>query len=708
MKTVLRQTAVSTFILMAGISPAGILMASAQAAAASELSLKRVVLSTGGVGYLESEATVDGEATLTLDVPLDQVDDVLKSLIVYDPKGSAGEITLPGREPLTQSFADLPFDRTALNSEVDLLNALQGAEIKVTTPRVITGRLVHVDQDTATGPGGVAEPRDWVSVMTDAGLQRFALHSTDAIAFTDPALQHQVETALSRIAAYRATGRRQLTLQTHGSGQRTVRVGYVVGMPLWKATYRLSLPADPSAVTAHLQGWAVLENMSGRAWQDVQLTLLSGNPVTFRQALYESYYVPRPSVPVESGGHVLPPADDGAVAMAQSFAAKANEEPTGGRRRALGVPAPAAAPPPAAPMSAPIPAPMPAPIEATLAEEGATQVAFTAPYKVSVAAGQSLVLPLLDRDLPAQRTDLYQASVDRLHPLAAVGLRNDTGTGLPPGVLTLYQQGDPGALYLGDARLVAFPAGDKRLLSYAVDNKVTIDSSTSTRRPVIKASIADGVLHLGRAVRSTTIYAVKASTAPPKLLIEQPRNPAAKLTAPDPTGVEVTPGAYRMPVTLGDKGQTTLNVVEEQPVEETIRLLDIADDRLDVLVSSTELDAKTRQILGDLAARRQKAAQQRAELDRLKEQRSRLLDDEKRLRANLSVLGNDPAVHKAQLEKFNDTESAIETTTKDITNAANSLAASERDLNAYIAHLTSERATGTGARGGYISFITCA
>src|SRR5579862_10027920 len=88
---------------------------------AADLTLKRVVLSTGGVGYFEYEAAVTGDATLALDVPLDQVDDVLKSLVVYDSGGSAGEITLPGREPLTQSFADLPFDRNALQSAIGLL-----------------------------------------------------------------------------------------------------------------------------------------------------------------------------------------------------------------------------------------------------------------------------------------------------------------------------------------------------------------------------------------------------------------------------------------------------------------------------------------------------------------------------------------------------------------------------------------------------------
>src|SRR5207249_253456 len=248
-----------------------------------------------------------------------------------------------------------------------------------------------------------------------SGLQQFVLQEVDAIAFADPALQRQVEAALSRIATYRAGGRRQLTLSTHGAGQRTVRVGYVVAMPLWKASYRMSLPPDPKAQTARLQGWAVLENFSGRAWQDVELTLLSGNPVTFRQALYESYYVPRPTVPVESGSHVLPPPDSGTVGtVAAETAAKAGDRRDEMKKmqRSMGGAANMA-------MAAPAAAPPPAQIEAAAAAEEATQIAFTPPYKVSVAAGQSLVLPLLDRELPARRLDLYQPALNRQHPLAA-------------------------------------------------------------------------------------------------------------------------------------------------------------------------------------------------------------------------------------------------------------------------------------------------
>ena len=139
---------------------------------AADLSLERIMLSSGGVGYFEYEAVVDGNATLSLDVPLDQIDDILKSLVVYDDGGTAGEVTLPGREPLTQSFVDLPFDRAALNSAPALLNALQGAEVRVTGAKPMNGRLLRVVEETARGTDGLAIPRDRVTLLTDNGIEQ--------------------------------------------------------------------------------------------------------------------------------------------------------------------------------------------------------------------------------------------------------------------------------------------------------------------------------------------------------------------------------------------------------------------------------------------------------------------------------------------------------------------------------------------------------
>lgn len=91
----------------------------------------------GGVGYFEHEAQVTGDTTLTLDVPLDQVDDVLKRIVVFDDKGGVGTVRLPGREPLDYLFREMSIRPEALNSIPDLLAALKGAPVTVSGKRAV-------------------------------------------------------------------------------------------------------------------------------------------------------------------------------------------------------------------------------------------------------------------------------------------------------------------------------------------------------------------------------------------------------------------------------------------------------------------------------------------------------------------------------------------------------------------------------------------
>src|SRR5471030_2036642 len=284
-------------------------------AAAQTLALKRVMLSSGGLGYFEYEAAVEGDATLKITVPLDQVDDVLKSLVVYDDKGNVGGLSLPGREPLKQLFKDLPFDQAALDSPANLLNALKGAEISVGGAKTLAGRVVSVEEESLpTTDGKNAVRRTRVTLLTERGLQQFVLEEAENLQFADPALRDKVGQALLALQANRGKDARTLDLMTRGQGKRTVRVAYIVAVPVWKASYRLTLPMDAAIPKAALQGWATIENLSGQDWKEVELTLVSGRPVAFHQALYEAYYVTRPEVPVEVAGRLNPYIDRGGVA----------------------------------------------------------------------------------------------------------------------------------------------------------------------------------------------------------------------------------------------------------------------------------------------------------------------------------------------------------------------------------------------------------
>ncbi len=287
-------------------------------AAAQDLVLKRVMLSSGGLGYFEYEAAVEGDATLKLTVSLAQVDDVLKSLVVYDDKGGVGGLSLPGREPLAQAFKDLPFDQEQLGSPADLLATLKGAEITVGGSRAITGRIVSVQDETVTTNDGKATTkRTRVTLLTDRGLQQFILEDAENLQFADPALRGKIAQALLAIQTNRAKDARTLDLSTRGQGKRTVRVAYIVEVPVWKASYRLTLPGDAAAKSA-LQGWATVENLSGQDWKDIELTLVSGRPVAFHQALYDAYYVKRPEIPVEVAGRLMPGVDRGGVEAAKA------------------------------------------------------------------------------------------------------------------------------------------------------------------------------------------------------------------------------------------------------------------------------------------------------------------------------------------------------------------------------------------------------
>ncbi len=188
--------------------------------AAADLALKRVVLSTGGVGYFEYDAEVTGDAALSLDVALDQVDDVLKSLVVYDSGGTAGEITLPGREPLTKIVSGTPFEDAALNSLADLLNRLSGAELRIDGPQPASGRLVHVYAQTERAPDNVMLTRFHLALMTDAGLRQVALDDIGTIAFADAELQKRLAATLAQMATQQADKVRRLTLHSRGSGTR--------------------------------------------------------------------------------------------------------------------------------------------------------------------------------------------------------------------------------------------------------------------------------------------------------------------------------------------------------------------------------------------------------------------------------------------------------------------------------------------------------
>jgi hypothetical protein len=651
-------------------------------AVAQDLALKRVMLSSGGLGYFEYEAAIEGDATLKLTVSLDQVDDVLKSLVVYDDKGGIGGLSLPGKEPLRQTFKDMPFDQAALESPANLLGALKGAQISVGGPRAISGRIVSVEEETQTvNDGKTTIKRTRVALFTDTGLQQFILEDAENLQFADPVLRDKIGQALLAIQSNRAKDARTLELSARGQGRRTVRVAYIVAVPVWKASYRLTLPADIGAPKAALQGWATIENLSGQDWKGVELTLVSGRPVAFHQALYEAYYVTRPEVPVEVAGRLNPYIDRGGVAVAETR--RAPPPPPAGP-----APAPAMKQRDAAFEAAPVA--QAAGAEQVEATDAATQVTFKFPNPVNVANGRTLSIPVIDRETPAQRLALFQSDSTARNPMAAVRLTNDGDTGLPPGILTIYERDKAGLVsYVGDARLSAFPIGEKRLLAYALDEKITIEREGAQTERLATGTIAGGVLRYSRVIRQTSTYRVRGPARESRqLIVLQRRLPGWTLTKPDAKGIELSEGAYRIPFQLpgGDVTQVA-EVAQEQIQHQELRLFNTGSDQIRVFAQATEFDAKTREALTRILQLQQTVGEAERKLAQIDTERQQIVQEQARLRDNLARVPANSDLQRRYLATLDKQETDLEALGKRRAEAEKAVEAARDALRAYVSQL---------------------
>jgi len=554
-------------------------------AEAAELPLSRVVLSSSGLAQFTHSGQVTAGATVDLSVRLDQVDDVLKSMTVFDREGAIGAVSLAGKTPLAELFRDLPFGPEALNSPKALLNALVGSEVEITGPVNAKGRVFRVEDERVALPNnGGTTVRHRLTLLTENGVVQAPLEEVTSLRFTDPQAREQIERALAGLAENRAKERRKIAINFLGQGTRNVAVSYVVAAPIWKTAYRLVLPQEGGK--ARLQGWAVLENLTGGDWKDVDLVLVSGNPVALRQPLYTAFFAERPEVPVKTAARLVPRADDAESRPSGGMLAELQES-AALKRRAIAAPAPprmaqrgfapralADAPPEPRDLLAAV-------AEAAAAEDASTQLLYRFPAKLTLATGHTMMVPFVDREVTASRTWLYQPETSEHRPLAAVRIRNDGDAGLPPGIVTaLEPSADGQANFVGDAQLPLLPKGAVKFVTFALDGKTDIRREDKGVRRTVLGKAVDGKLTLAIRSRRTISYEV---TPPPdedrEIVVEEARADGWAPAA-DAKNVEETPTRFRYTITA-PKGKTTYAaLVLDRTDRETITLTDLAPEEI--------------------------------------------------------------------------------------------------------------------------------
>ncbi|MDR3170676.1 MAG: hypothetical protein LBU17_03505 [Treponema sp.] len=607
----------------------------AQPGDSNQTPLRRITLFSSGVGFFEHQGTLSGSAELILPFNQTAVNDALKSLVINDPGSSSPSVHYPSEQTLYRTLRSLKIDLSGNPGIAQILEGLKGADIEIATPTHISGRIIGVEYRRSGVQNGDIPTEAYLSLYTPQGIQVIGLSAIHAFTFKDPQIHADLNRALDLIMGDAHT--RNLTISLPGESRRDVTLSYVIPTPVWKVSYRLDLNQE----TPLLQGWAIVDNDGDTDWNNVELSLVTGRPVSFIQNLYAPYHLARPVLPLAIAG----------IADAQTYDSGWGGSSYGGEAAELtmeelipeaGIVANKFADaerPKKMPLAALRSSVTGGGMETAQGTVAGDQFAFTLRKPVNLARQQSAMLPLVEAGVQAQRVLVFSgakaAEGGIIHPAISAEITNTTGMKLPAGPITVYD----GGTYMGDALIAFFPEQEKRLIAYGDELSVTGAVSASRSQFMTAVTISQGILTIVRKQIYEKVYAFKnAGGTPKRLMVEHPITPGTTLSA-DQSFTERTDRVYRFSMDL-PAGELSFSVKEESPLSERITLTQLKVESLISYASNREISEAVRGALQKAVELKQKADAAKRDLGELEAQRTRLIGEQDRIRRNLEAAGS--------------------------------------------------------------------
>jgi hypothetical protein len=618
----------------------------------ANLPITRVVLYKHGVGYFEREGTVDGDAALALTFKQAEVSDVLKSLTVLDLDGGhIASVSYDSTKPLEQLLAEVALSIPDEDSVVGLLPQIKGARVAVQPPdgQRAEGILLGVDTTERQTADGVVKVV-LVSLLSDGGeVRSFDLHALARLEVLDAALRRDLDFYLRTQLSAKKKDARTFTFFAQGQRQRTIRLSYTLEAPVWKATYRILLGEEGKPPM--IQGWAVVDNMLDEDWENVQLSLIAGLPVSFVHDLYTPRYIRRPEVKVQETTGVLPPEVDEGIELALADEDVATYESADVIRGSS---------PAAVVRARRIQMEMGAGkvVSRSAVSSTPTQVRerrlgdlfeYEIEHPVTIRRNQSALVPIVLRPFEGRPVLLYNKHTRAENPMRCVEFKNTTGLTLEGGPVTVLEGGS----YVGEAMLETTKPDDQRLVPYAVELAVHVLDNIDTHEDrVHKVIIRRGHMRTYyKLVQQTTYSMNNKADNEQTVCLDHPRQGKEWKLLDTPEPHEVTENYWRFRFALPAKKVTQFVVKQQHVLDQTFALSDVSDQQLAFWLKQRYLDKKTEKLLAQVVELRQQLAGLDEKLQQLKHERDTIHNEQNRIRENLKSLG-DRSSEKELRERF--------------------------------------------------------
>ena len=704
-------------ILLASGGPAQSAEASgATNAASASLPLSEIILYSSGVGYFERSGDVEGRAQVDLRFKTEEINDLLKSLVVQDAGGGqVTTVTYGSRDPVTRALRSFGLDLTDNPTLGQLLNQARGEKVEVHWPQVLTGTILGVEKRKQ--PVGEKQEIDveYLNLVTDAGFHSIPMPQVQSVRLLNARLDGELRQALALLAASHDKDKKSVGITFAGTGKRKVSVSYVAQTPVWKTSYRLVL-ADKG--NPFLQGWAIVENTSDEDWSDVKLALVSGRPISFVMDLYQPLFVTRPTVVPELFSSLRPQVYEESMERPALASIAATPAPGGAGRGGGGrggaggggggmggggfggggaVNAPAST----VPMSGSevlarqrevTSGASMFDIERSAASMAtATRAGELFQYEiktpVSLQRQKSAMLPIVNQNVAGDKVSIYNQSVQVKYPLNGFRLTNSTSLHLMQGPITVFE----GDTYAGDARIDDIAPGQERLLSYGLDLKVEVEPQTGLgRNEMTTVVVKKGTVVATRKLSEEKTYNIRNRDQKKKLvLVEHPFRSDWELVEPKDKP-ERTRDQYRFAVPVEAERLAKLVVHEERQISETATLMNSGNDMIAVYLRAQKISPQVKDALQKVVSLRDQLSQTTTERQRREGRINEITQEQARIRENMSRLNQSSELYNRYVKELDQQETDLVALRKEIESFKDTETRQRRELDDYMLKLDVE------------------
>lgn len=634
--------------------------------------VKKVILYKHGVGYFEKRIKVKDRSSIDFFFKSRQMNDVLKSITIMDLGGGiVSSVSYDSVTPTEKLLEDISIRIPEENSMKSLLSQVKGARIRIQVGKeVVEGSVVGLDPLTRKD-GETLIQTDRLTILNDGGeMVGFNLEDIKSIKILEENISKDLEFYLKTIIFSQKKDQKKLTLFTHGDGERELLVSYVLESPVWKTTYRVIMrPESPPLI----QGWAVVDNTQDEDWEDIELSLVSGLPVSFVHDLYNPRFKKRPVVQIKDEVSVAPPSFEEGYAM-DAFA----PEPCPEAEQPCGEAPPS--PPPMVKRSA-LPMgfgagpgqslgammDMAAPMDLVSSVEVKTMAAKVGDHfeyrimnPVTIKRNQSALVPIIHQEFHGEKILIYNEKNRPTNPMNCLEMTNNTGLTLEGGPVTVFEQDT----YMGESMLEFTKPEEKKFIPYAVELGCHIEKMEFfTDEPVFLVSIAAGSMQTSFYRKREKVYKIKYKNKEPvRLIIEHPRETDWELVETREP-FETTQSFYRFSQELPKDGEYTFPVKDRKIFWSYYNLTNITEETIVYLLGQRYIDEAVAGKIRDLGSLQQKKTDLERQLRAKKEELAAIYRDQERLRSNISSLSTsreEQGLKEKFVTKMGEQESLIE------------------------------------------------